>query len=154
MSNYLTSAVEALLAYETIARPFDAVSKRAKRVSTELVDDTVRCLRRRNTVEEPYEAHLRHETTQAARGMRDGIEAFKKAYPKQGAVLEGFIEAKREEKKTTLVIKAYEALPDQVLLDVLTDVGIDGSHVRSTLQTIRRLTDDLERSDSELRILV
>ena len=155
MTNYLTTAVEALVAYETVARPLDALSKRSKRVRDEIVPSVVGSLRRGNETDGPCYARLESKSSQLARGMRDGIDAFKKAHPKYGKALEGFIQEKRGQRKTSLVFGgSLNEIPDEVYHDVLMDIGIPENHVRSVLQSVYRMTDDLDNQRNETKVLV
>ena len=87
--------------------------------------------------------------------MRDGIDAFKKAHPKYGKALEGFIQEKRGQRKTSLVFGGnLNEIPDEVYHDVLMDIGIPENHVRSVLQSVYRMTDDLDNQRNETKVLV
>jgi hypothetical protein len=54
-------------------------------------------------------ASIQEEESEKARGMKEGIEKFKKAFPKYGTILEGMIAEKRANKVTNL----YFGLLDQ-----------------------------------------
>ncbi len=147
---YVNAAVEALVAYETIARPLDALAKRSKRVRDVIVPSVTHALRRGQHVDGPCYARLETKSSQLARGMREGIDAFKEAHPRYAGELENFIQEKRNQRRTRLVFGGdFDEIPDEVYHDVLMDVGIAESHVRSTLQTINRMIADLGRENGE-----
>ena len=155
MPKYLDAAVEALVAYETVARPLDALSKRSKRVRDEVVPSVVGSLRRGNKVDGPCYARLEIKTSQLARGMRDGIDLFCEKHPKYGKILNECIQEKRDQRRTSLIFGGdFDEIPDEVYHEVLMDIGIPENHVRSTLQTVNRMTADLDNQQSETKVLV
>ncbi len=155
MPKYLDAVIEALVAYETVARPLDALAKRSKRVRDEVVPCVVGSLRRGNQTDGPCYAHLEIKTSQLSRGMRDGIDLFCEKHPKYGKILNDCIQEKRDQRRTSLVFGGeFSEIPDEVYHEVLEDIGIPENHVRSTLQTVRRMTDDLANQRTETKILV
>lgn len=70
-------------------------------------------------------ANLESENNTKARGMKEGIQEFKKAYPQYGKILEGMIEEKRAEKETNLYfgLIGSNRLSSKDYMTVMTSLG-------------------------------
>ena len=123
-------AVRKLVATNDLRIPFSSVYQKIK-----AYEDTVSAgVQGYVNQSEPFgnssAASLEYKDKNVARGMRDGIEEFKKQYPKYGAILEGLIQEKRVKSETHLIYGLNEGykLHDNEYVSVIKDVaGLEDS---------------------------
>lgn len=139
----ITQATERLVASYQIASPLGAYAKRADRIKKTAANEVYERLADREIVpgDASVYASLDWEDKMTARGLRLGVEEFKKNHPQYADELEGTIKHQRECRRTYVEFGLNSEMPDNVYLGILEEIGIPSNIVRSTLSTIKRVSD-------------
>lgn len=157
MKSKLTYAAERLAATHMISQPFGIYSQRAGRLKKAALGEVYERLRDRDEVQEssPVYAELEWKDSMVARGLRLGVEEFKKNHPECAEELERTIEHQREVRRNyvSFGFRNGSDLPDEYYADIMEEIGIPRAIVRSTLQTIRRISGNLESARGSKALL-
>lgn len=128
MKNEITKQVERLVAYDFITGPLSSIHQKANRARKEVVAGIYGRLLNREEVPEhaTVVAEIDKEIKQKARGMKGGIENFKKTYPRYGRILTGMIEEERQNREVYVAfgLKDGQDLPISSYLRVMRELGL------------------------------
>lgn len=113
-----------LIATDRIEIPISSMSGKLKRQKPELARELAEGFSVRYSGERAY-ARVVHEDKMKARGMKEGIEAFSKDYPKYGFIVQRYIDEKRAEKETHLYFGMKEGcrITADDYREVMTNLG-------------------------------
>ncbi len=145
-----------LVATDRIDIPISSMSGKLKRTKPELAKEIDL---------EPYKgrydgkrvhARVEREDRSKARGMREGIELFIREHPKYGAILQGMIDEKREEREIHLYFGVNEncRLSDDDYIGVLTDLGFSGARARDLYLELIEISRQISRKRGEERSIL
>jgi hypothetical protein len=149
----IDSYAQTLAASNTLASPLDSYAKRIKRVQKQAAEEVYYRLKNRQHTTGPVFAERVWEDAEAARGMRDGIEEFKKLHPKYGAELGKIINQQRKVRRNYVSFE-FDTLPESAYYQVLQDVGIPKEMVEDTLRTIIDMSEHLKELKQPIQLLM
>jgi hypothetical protein len=151
--------IEDLVAYDTIKSLYSSFSQRAERREKELAYGVYNRIAKDEKIPKDanVSASIEYLTEGKARGMKEGIEEFKKKYPDYGKILEGLIEEKRDKKEIYLNFGIMgKELPNAAYLRIFRDLGItpeDAHKVFSTVEIFESIKKR-KQTDSERSLLI
>ena len=131
--------IEDLIAYDRIKSLYSSFSQRAERREKDLAYGIYNQIARDEKIptDSKVFASITDITESNARGMKDGMQEFKKRYPDYGKILEGLIEEKRDEREVYLNFGiAGKELPDAAYLRTFRDLGIDSEGAHKVYATV------------------
>jgi hypothetical protein len=103
-------------------------------------------------------ARIESEDCMKARGMREGIAEFSKAYPKHGEILNGYIEGERIEKETHLYFGMQPGcrLTADDYLGVMSSLKFTDAQARALYGTLIDVSRDIasKRQEKERSIMI
>ncbi|MEM7813443.1 MAG: hypothetical protein QW548_00910 [Candidatus Aenigmatarchaeota archaeon] len=150
-----------LVASYTVSHPLNVYSKRIGRVADKASDEVYKVLQSSGgkaalPSDFPVYASLAWEDKMTARGLRLGVEEFKKAHPEHAEELEQIIEHQREVRRNYLEFGIREGaeIPKEVYLQVLADTGVPSNVARSTLNAALKLAEHLEDARGPFKVLM
>lgn len=158
MTNGIEEQLTRLIAVDRLYVPTSSMDGKLKRQREKLAKALVASgLDERFEGERAY-AFVETEETSKARGLKEGIAAFKEAYPRHGQVLQGMIEEKRAERETSLYfgLLADSHLTSQDYLNVMTSLGFTEHAARRVYPELMDASRKLarQRDNAERSILV
>jgi hypothetical protein len=136
-----------------LARPLDAYAKRLKRIQASASEEVYQRLGKRQATTGPVYAAREWKDSMSARGMRDGIEEFKNAYPEHADELEEMIRYQRQVRRNYLSFE-FDGLPDSFYRKIMEDVGIPSVSVDEALHAIKEMSYHLEELKQPVKILM
>ncbi|MBR9677165.1 hypothetical protein GOV04_03420 [Candidatus Woesearchaeota archaeon] len=156
----VTIATENLVAYDTVKRTFDAITKRADRRLKPLATEVYDRLQSKQKFSKDaiVTADYRFEDKDKARTQSEGIKEFKQRHPKYGRILQGIIDETRQTKKRFLEFGLVKkaTLPEEIYFSALESIGIPESQLETTLETALELSSLLngKREDGLTEMLM
>jgi len=159
MKTKLTEAAERLVTCYNIGHPLDLYSQRLGRRQEKVANEAYGRLKGLEKVPEnsPVYCNLAWEDAQVARGMRLGVEEFKKEHPEHADELENTIEHQRTVRRNYVEfgVKHGEEISREDYLRVMEEIGIPSNIAKSTLNTALGLSDYLKsKKPGPVRILM
>ena len=86
-----------------------------------------------------------------ARTMRQGVNAFKKEYPRYGEILEGLIAEKRMKKNKNLVYRLNKGkLSEEDYTQVMMDLGFEKREASAIYPHILAISERLGKADEQM----
>lgn len=143
------SALIRLIATDRIDVPISSMSGKLKRRKPVLAGE-VDFPGKSYSGERTY-ARVTEGTAMKARGMREGVDAFKEAYPKYGEILEGMIAEEREVRQTYLHFGMQEGrrLSSQDYMDVMADLGFTPERAEMLYGELMQVSRNMKRKRGE-----
>ncbi len=147
-----------LIATDRIDRPISSMSGKLKRAKPGLARAIDLSEHGASFQGDRTYARIEESSRQSARGMREGIDYFKKEFPRYGKILDGMIEEARESHETHLY---FGMNPDSRLtsadyMHVMSDLGFSGEAAKGMYTELMNASHKIAKSrkETERRILI
>jgi len=145
-------AVRKLVATNNLRIPFSSIYQKIKACEDNFAAGIQGYVNEKVNFGNSATAIVEYKDKNAARGMRDGIDAFKTQYPKYGAILEGLIQEKRVKSETHLIYGLNEGykLHDNEYVSIIKDVaGLNDSEAEIIFPEIMKVSERLNKKKKE-----
>jgi hypothetical protein len=151
MTEQLERNIIKLIATDRIDRPISSMSGKLKRAKPKLANGIDLNGYGKSFEGERVYAHIRTEDRMKARGLRDGVDAFKQAYPQHGKILEGMIAEERLSRETNLYFGVQDArrLTSDDYMGVMKDLGFSQATAKGLYSELIEVSYNLARSRNE-----
>jgi hypothetical protein len=156
MSENIEGKLIKLIATDRIEIPISSMSGKLKRQKPKLAKAVAEGFKARFSGDRAY-AKVEEKDIMKARGMREGIEAFSKVYPKMGQVLQEYIDEKRKDRE----VHMYFGMRDGCRItaddyrEVMTNLGFTSAMAEELYPALMDVSRKLSRQrDEERRVLV
>lgn len=150
--------VRHLVATDIIYRPLSSLGGKADRRKEKMAKEISDLLKGDCETGERIFARIEKRDEEKARTLREGIDAFKKEYPKYGEILEGKITSKRTKNNKYLVFGISEGyqLGREDYIRVMKDLGLSEDASCAMYPHLKELSDTLGKAkeQSERTILL
>lgn len=145
--NNLEVAIRDMVAYDILSKPLSNLGDKAYRRRDKLAAEAAEFVRV-GYDSERIVAYTEFKDEEKARTLREGITAFKEAYPKYGKVLEGMIEEKRANNNEYLVfgIKTGFKLGAEDYRRVMKNLGMTSREADAMYPHLLDISDRLGKS--------
>ncbi len=157
----LTTAAQQLVVGYAVSHPFGVYSQRLEHRYKAAGAEAYAMMaasgnRIITTADSPVFCDMSWKESMVARGLRLGIEEFKKKHPEYANELEKCVKAQRKARRNYVEFGVREdcEIPEEMYLSVLKDIGVPDNIARSTLQTAIRLSEYLEEKKEPVKILI
>ena len=145
-------AVRKLIATNDLRIPFSSIYQKIKAYEDNVASGVQGYVNENADLGNSVVATVSSEDKMVARGMRKGIDEFKKQYPNYGAILEGLIQEKRLESEIHLKYgfnNGYK-LHDNEYVSVIKDVaGLNDLEASAMFPEIMKVSERLKRKKKE-----
>jgi len=146
-----------IIATDRIDKPISSMSGKLKRAKPKLAQ--ILELKSGESFEgERAYARVESEDKMKARGMRKGVNEFKKQHPRYGAILEGLIAEQRVSSETHLYFGLYEGcrITADDYLGVMNTLGFTETTARKLYPELMNISRSLtkKREETERSILI
>jgi predicted solute-binding protein len=145
-------AVRKLVATNDLRIPFSSIYQKIKAYEDTIASGIQGYVNEKSDFGNSVTAAVEYKDKMVARGMRNGIEDFKKQYPRYGAILEGLIQEKRVESEIHLSYCLNEGykLHDNEYVSVIKDVaGLNDLEAEAIFPEIMKVSDRLKKKKKE-----
>jgi hypothetical protein len=157
MTKDLERKIIEIIATDRIDKPISSMSGKLKRSKPKLAK-TVELGEGTSFQGDRTYARIETSNRDKARGMRAGIEKFKENYPREGAVLEGYIAEQRIASETHLVFGMYEGcrITSDDYISVMTSLGFTEATAKKLYPELMDISRNLakKRDEVERSILI
>lgn len=156
MNKPLEAQIIELVATDRIDIPISSMSGKLKRAKPKLAADVdLSDCGGRYSGERVY-ARVETEETMKARGMREGIDAFKEAHPQYGRILEGMIAEQRQVRETHLYFGTNEGsrLSEADYMGVMKSLGFTDAAAHNLYPALMDVSRNLSRKRDEERSIL
>ncbi len=157
MAENLEREIIRLIATDRIDKPISSMSGKLKRAKPKIARGIDFGSRKSFDGERAY-ARIESEDILKARGTREGIEAFKEAHPKYGAILEEMISEERASTETHMYFGMHEGrrLTSDDYMGVMTGLGFSETMAEGLYRELMDISYGLarKRKETERRILI
>ena len=144
-----------LISMDRLHRPISSMSGKLKRRQAPLAKELE--IEKRFRGERVY-ARVVNENTMKARGMKAGIDKFKEKYPRQGKILQGYIEQEGKVPETNLYFGMNEGrrLSWQDYMGVMMDLGFTQGTAQRLYPELMDVSRNMarKRDETERSILI
>ena len=145
-------AVRKLVATNDLRIPFSSIYQKIKKYEDTLASGIQGYVTEKADLGNSVTAYVESKDKMVARGMRKGIDEFRKQYPNYGAILEGLIQEKRLEREVYLnygINEGYK-LHDNEYVSVIKDIaGLNDLEAAIIFPEIMRVSDRLKKKKKE-----
>ncbi|MEM2956315.1 MAG: hypothetical protein QW041_01955 [Candidatus Pacearchaeota archaeon] len=145
-------AVRKLIATNDLRIPFSSIYQKIKAYENNIASGVQGYVNEKADFGNSVIAYIEYKDKNVARGMREGIEEFKKQYPRYGAILEGLIQEKRIKREIHLIYRLNEGykLHDNEYVSVIKDVaGLNDLEAEKIFPEIMKVSDRLKKKRKE-----
>jgi hypothetical protein len=144
-----------LIATDRIEIPISSMSGKLKRQKPQVAKEVASGFNKVFRGERAY-ARVEEEDKMKARGMREGIEAFAKDYPKYAEILQGYIDEKRAEREVHLRFEMNEGcrITADDYIGVMTDLGFSEAMSRELYPVLMEVSRNLSKKRGEERSIL
>ena len=152
----LETAVRNMVAYDIISKPLSSLGQKADRREKKLAVEAAGLLQSNEPSERIF-AYTETRNEERSRTTREGIDQFKEAHPRYGAVLEGMIQQKRFEKNNYIVFGVTEGfkLGASDYRSVMKDLGMTTIESDAMYGHILNISDRLGKArENETRSIL
>ena len=151
--------VRNMVALDILGKPFKSLSGKAERREWKAAKEITSLLKKDYEIGERIFARVEErEEEEKARTLKEGINAFKKEYPKYGSILEVLIEEKRVNKNKYLIygLNSGYCLGSEDYLRVMKDLGFVREEACAVYPHIKDISERLGKAKegSERTILL
>ncbi len=146
-----------LIATDRIDIPISSMSGKLKRTKPKLGKLIDLSEYKNNFEGERVYARVEENDTEKARGTKEGIAKFCEKYPKEGKILNGYIEEQRKDREINLYFGVNQGcrLTDDDYMSVMKDLGYTEALASKTLPGILDYSRRLSRKrDEERSVLI
>lgn len=153
MTDEIERQIIDLIATDRIDIPISSMSGKIKRIKPKLGKAINLTDYENNFVGERVYARIEDNNTEKARGMSEGIEKFCEMYPREGKILNGYIEEQRKDREVNLYFGVNEGcrLTDDDYMSVMKALGYTDALAIKTLPGILDYSRRLSRKRNEER---
>ena len=143
--------VRMLVASDVIYRPLKSFGERGVRRLDKTAKDVSSLLKEEEEVGERVFARIESLDEKKARGLNEGIAAFKKRHPHYGEILQELIDEKREKNNRYLTYGLQEGfkLGEEDYLRVMMNLGFDRRDASALYPHIIAVSEMLEKSGEQ-----
>lgn len=150
MQNDIERKIIELIATDRIDKPISSMSGKLKRRKPKLAKALDMEVGESFDGERVY-AKVQQQERMMARGIRGGIEKFRKEYPRYAAILEGMIAEERVAREVYLYfgVKEGKRLSSEDYISVLMDLGFTEATARNLYPELIKISRDLAKKREE-----
>lgn len=137
-----------LVAYDILKSPLSSLYQKAGRRQKKSAQEAAELVGNGEIADRVY-VSIEEAEQEKSRTLRQGIDAFKKAHPRYGKVLEGMIAEKRIEKNQVLVYGIEDGfrLGSADYIRVMKDIGLSERAAHSMYSHLLEVSEQLGKAD-------
>jgi len=137
-----------IVATDRIYRPISSIDGKLKRKREKLANSVDLSEFDNDFQGERVYARIEDNEVQKARGMRDAVEMFKENHPREGKILEGYIQETRKVRERHLVFDTYagKRISAEDYMKVMTDMGFTEPTARNFYPELMDVSRKIARS--------
>lgn len=147
----IEKCVRNLIAVDVLYKPFSSLGDKGKRRAEKSAKEISQLLKEGEEKGERIFAKTERRDEERARSLREGIDAFKKQYPKYGEILEELIAEKRTKHNRYLVYGLNEGfkLSEEDYMRVMMDLGFERREAASVYPHIISISERLGKASEQ-----
>lgn len=148
--------VRHMVALDVLGKPFKTLGDRAWRRENKLAKMIADCLIEKYDVGERVFVEVEKIDEEKARTLREGVEAFKKEFPRYGKILEEMIKGRRIRKNKYLRYGLNEdfVLGSEDYISVMKDLGFEREEACAVYPHIKVISERLGKSKEQSKRLI
>ncbi len=145
-----------LIATDRIDIPISSMSGKFKRIKPKLGKAINLAEYENSFAGERVYARIEENDTEKARGMKEGIEKFCEKYPKEGKILNGYIEEQRKDREINLYFGINEGckLTEEDYLGVMENIGFTEATSKRLYPELMDISRKISRKRQEERSIL
>jgi hypothetical protein len=142
-----------LISSDILYRPLKSLGEKGLRRLNKTAKEICDLLKEGEEIGERVFAKIEEKEEEKARTLREGIDAFKKEYPKEGEILEKMISEKRKQSNKYLIYGLQEnfKLGEEDYIRVMMDLGFERREASAVYPHIIAISERLGKAKAQVQ---